>query len=777
MREKINFDKNWLFHKGDIDIPLPTDKGPIYTSSKTERMHWGPASRFYNSVPDDFSTTYELCTDRWDYVDLPHDYIIEGTPSKNQNNALGFFEYDNAWYRKKFTLSEEDKEKRLTLLFEWIATHATVYLNGCLLKHNFCGYNSFEVDITDYVKFGSDENVLAVYVQYCGHEGWWYEGAGIYRHVWLTKTDLVSVDLWGVYVAPKKLENDEWEVKIETTIRNDRYENLNVSAHSFIIDENENIVAQACSEINVPLREKSTAVYHTIVKEPMLWDTDTPHLYTVKTVLSVAGAEVDEYTTRTGFRTFTFVKDEGLFLNDRPIKIKGVCAHQDFGITGKAVSDNVYRYKVEMLKEMGANGYRTSHYPHSEATMDALDELGFIVMDETRWFDSTSEGIEQLEMLVKRDRNRPSVLFWSVGNEEPHHGTEEGRRICKSMMACVRKLDNTRCVMTAVSEPRDSTVYDELDAIGINYNLNMYDELHKKYPDKPIFASECCATGSTRGWYDDDFPQGAYLSAYDKDTNTWFLGREKTWKFICERKWIIGGYQWAGFEHRGEAVWPRLCSVSGAIDMFLQKKDAFYQNQSHWIEDRPIVHLLPHWNFKGREGEIIKVWAYTNCDELELLLNGSSLGKKIIEKYGHGEWLVEYQPGVLSVEGIRDGKVVCKDERTTTGKAEKLNLKLENKIENANGTDIAIISCYCTDSNGIEVPDASPYVRFNTNSLGTIVGTGSDNTDHNPVQLPERRMYAGRITVAVKVGTREGHLKVYASAENMADGVLTIDLK
>lgn len=336
-------------------------------------------------------------------------------------------------------------------------------------------------------------------------------------------------------------------------------------------------------------------------------------------------------------------------MNDRYVKIKGVCSHQDFGLTGIAVPDNVQRYKIEMIKEMGANGFRTSHYPHGEATMDALDELGFVVMAETRWFESTEEGKAQLKMLMKRDRNRPSVFFWSVGNEEPHHTTEVGRQICRNLVSFAKKLDDTRPVMTATDVPHIATVNDETDIIGINYSLGKYDEVHKKYPQKAVFASECCATGTTRGWYDADAPEKGYYSAYDKDTTAWFLSREHTWKFMAERDWIFGAYQWAAFEHRGETVWPRLCSVSGAIDLFLQKKDAFYQNMSHWIE-KPMVHLLPHWNFEGREGEVITVCAYTNCQELELFLNGKSLGKRQIEKYGHGEWKVEYQPGTLAVK-------------------------------------------------------------------------------------------------------------------------------
>ena len=777
MREKILFDDEWIFHRGDINIKYPSDKGPVYTQSKTERKIWGPASRHYNAVPDDFSHDHEIRTDQWEPVTLPHDYVITQRPERFENNTLGFFKYENAWYRKSFRLSDEDKGKRITLLFDGVATHSSVYLNGCLMKHNFCGYNSFEVDISDVVKFGDEENVLAVYVETNEHEGWWYEGGGIYRHVWLNKTDTIAVDLWGVYVAPQKSESDIWNVKTETTIINDRYEDITAEYKSIIYDRSNNAVSEASGSIDIPLREKATAVYNMQVEAHILWDLENPYLYTVETIISVNGAECDRYTTRTGFRTFTLDPDKGLFLNGKHIKIKGVCAHQDCGLTGKAVSDNVHRYKIEMIKEMGANGYRTSHYPQAEAIMDALDELGFIVMAETRWFESTDEGKQQLEMLIKRDRNRPSVLFWSVGNEEPHHLTEEGRRICKNLMAFVRKLDNTRIIMSAVSnDPDVATVYDELDAIGINYNLDKFDKIHKKYPRKPVFSSECCATGTTRGWYDDASGERAFMSAYDKDTTAWFLGREKTWKFICEREWVLGSYQWIAFEHRGETVWPRLCSQSGAIDLYLQKKDAFYQNQSHWIDDRPIVHLLPHWNFEGREGEIIRVVAYTNCEELELYLNGKSLGKKEIEKYGHGEWSVEYMPGTLTVKARMGGKTVCTDTCETTGRAVQLNLKLENKISHANGRDTAIITCFCTDSQGREVPDAAPFVSFNTNRLGRIIGTGSDITDHNPPTLPDRKMRAGRITAAVQVGTQAGALKVYAHSENLKDAVLTIPL-
>ncbi len=778
MRENINFDTGWLFHKGDINTRLPAQKGPVYTGAKTERMHIGPASRRYGSPFVDQFGDVLMCPDTWETVNLPHDYVIHDAPREGENPALGFFPCENAWYRKYFTLSDEDKAKRITLFFEGIATHVTVYLNGSLLAHNFCGYTSFEVDITDYVLFGED-NLLAVYVETTGKEGWWYEGGGIYRHVHMVKTDKVSVDLWGVYVVPHPGDADTWNTEIETTVRCDLELDTLVHAESFLHDENGVLIAQGGADVLVPARDKKAVSYRIPVVSPALWDIDAPHLYTVETVLTVNAKEVDRYTTRTGFRTYSYDKDKGFILNGRTVKIKGVCTHGDFGITGKAVPDNIQKHKVRMIKEMGANGYRTAHYPHGEATMDALDEMGFIVMDETRWFDSTEEGLAQLRMLIKRDRNRPSVFFWSIGNEEPHFETEVGRRIAATMAKTVRTLDDTRAVITAInSDPLYATVYDTVDVIGVNYSLHRHDPLREAYPGMPIVASECCATGTTRGWYDSSLASKQYIDAYDKfDPTKWFLGREITWKHIAARPWLMGGYQWAAFEHRGEAAWPRLCSQSGAIDLYLQKKDAFYQNQSHWIEDRPILHLFPHWNFRGREGEPIRVVVYTNCPRVELFLNGASQGEREIEKYGHGEWMVPYTAGVLYAVGKdKDGTVTISEERVTTDDAVKLCLTLENTVTTANGCDIALFTCSCLDSAGREVPDASPFVRFHTNEYGEVVGTGSDISDHIPPRIPDRQMRAGRISVAVRVGNTPGKLRLYAESDQLTTAMAVLDL-
>jgi beta-galactosidase len=408
--------------------------------------------------------------------------------------------------------------------------------------------------------------------------------------------------------------------------------------------------------------------------------------------------------------------------------------------------------------------------------MDALDELGFLVMDETRWFESTKEGLEQLAMMLKRDRNRPSVIMWSVGNEEPLHASEAGKRIFQTMQAFVRKYDPTRPVTTAVChDPLHSPAAAASDVMGINYNLEHYDAIHEKYPLLPVIASECCAVGTTRGWYFDDDPARGFFAAWDHAVSCFSFSREETWKQLASRPWVAGGYQWAGIEHRGETVWPRLCSQSGALDLFLQPKDAYFQNLSHWTE-QPMVHLLPHWNHPGREGEIIPVWAYTNCQEVELFQDGKSLGRQTPGKFGHGHWQVEYRPGTLTAKGFVDGKPAALQTVETTGPAVSLELRLEDDAIRADGEDIAIITCLCRDQQGRAVPDAAPFVRFSANRLGKIVGTGSDITDHVPVSCPDRRMRAGLCSVAVKAASQAGTLRVYAQAENLLPARLDIPL-
>lgn len=762
MRKEIILNNGWIFHKGDIEEPISKYKGFIYCQSKTERKLSGPAAYNYSDRPDQFYGNM-INPEKWEWVELPHDYVVYQDNDKNENCALGYLHYDNAWYRKHFNMPEGSENKRVLLRFDGIAGKSTVYLNGCLMYHNFSSYNTFEIDISDYVYYDK-ENVIAVYVNTDGFEGWWYQGGGIYRDVHLTVTEPVAIDLWGVYAPCKKLDDNYWQIDFETTVVNADYENKTVTLESSVIAPNGDVLAVGTGKGAVNLREKGVIKYSTVAENPLLWDCDNPNLYTVKTVLKLNGEETDENTTRIGFRTVEISADKGLLLNGKLTFINGVCAHQDFGLTGLAVPSNIAKYKVSLMKEMGANGYRTSHYQQTESYMDAFDEQGLLVMDEARWFESTKEAMEQLETLIKRDRNRPSVIMWSTSNEEPFHITDIGKRLHKAIAAQIKKFDYTRPITAAEDRtPDKSTIYDECDIVGINYNLKLYDTVHEMCPEKPIFASESCATGSVRDWNFDSDTSGR-IRDKDVDSNEWFLGREKTYKFLRERSYVFGCYQWAAVEHRGEAAWPRICSVSGALDLFLQKKGAFYQNKSHWTKE-PMAHIVPHWNFKGLEGEEIPVTVYTNCEELELFLNGRSLGKKEIEKYGHGEWSVKYCPGTLEVKGYIGGKEVCCDKRITTGKPAALKLTQDNDFT-ANGSDIALFTCECVDENGLVVLDAAEYVRFSVSSPAKIIGTGSDICDHNNVADTERKMYMGKIRIAVKPQKGQNNFTLTAMSDN-----------
>lgn len=755
MREKILFNDDWRLLVDPPETAVPTTKAAMYLSAKTERLKWGPGAYRHNDVPGFWDLEQELPAEPWEKVDLPHDYIIRQAPDPKEAGALGFFHYVPAWYRKHFTLAPEDAGRRLTLYFEGINGISELYLNGCFLKRSTSSYVPLEVDITDLARFDR-ENVIAVYTDPRSFEGWWYAGGGIHRNVWLVKTAPLAVDLWGVFVPVRKETAASWRVPAEVTLRNIGYEAEETELRCEILAPGGEKAGEILLSGTVPARGTATLRGETRVDSPLLWDLDAPNLYTLKvTVSRKDGAECDAVEQRFGFREIEMTPDRGLFLNGRHVKIKGVCAHQDYGLTGKAVPDNLCRHRVSLFREMGANAFRASHYPHPEATMDACDEQGLLVMDETRRYESNEEAVAQLEAMVRRDRNHPSVFLWSTGNEEmAYHGMEQGHRIHRALEHVIRRLDPTRPVTTAITNVHDASVYTICEVIGINYNLLQLDDLHRRFPEKPFVSSENCAVGSTRGWYWGDSPERGYMDARDFNPGPGtfqFYGREQTWKFFMERPWISGGFQWDAIEHRGEAIWPRLCSCSGALDLFLQKKEAFYQNQSHWLE-RPMIHLLPHWSHPGFEGMPIRVWAYTNCDEAELFLNGVSLGRKRVEKYLHVEWLVPYAPGKLEVTGYLDGRRAAGDVRETAGPGVALALKPENGPVAAGGNEIALFVCTVLDAEGREVPDASPLVRFDCSGAGTILGTGSDNTDPVPVPSLDRRMYAGRIAVAIRPG-------------------------
>ena len=774
MRKIFDFDSDWRYHAETPDDARQSDAyGAMYVSAKTERIKSGPGAYHHFDVENSWDYDSEIPPEKWENVTLPHDYIIKQTPDAACGSAPGFFHYHNAWYRKHFQVDASMRGQRILLLFDAISGNSTVYLNGCLIRYNHCAYTPVAVDISDYVYFDR-ENVVAVHIDMSLIEGWWYRGAGIYRHAKMIVTDRLCVDLYGSFVYPV-LQDGAWQVPVETTVRNDGYDDASVELVHHIFDKNHIERAVFRTHGTVAARTVAPLKCTAPFADPELWDIDAPVRYTLFTEVFRDGTLCDTDQTTFGFRTVRFDPDTGFWLNGRRVKIKGVCAHQDFGLTGLAVPDNIFDYKVQLLKEMGVNGYRTAHYPHPPEMMEALDKAGILVLAEVRHFDSNEESMKQIECSIKRDRSRPSVIFWSTGNEEiRYHKLDQGIRIQRAMAAQVKKFDPYRPVTTAIGLPQDNVVMPYVDIIGINYSLHLTEGFHRAFPDKPMVSTENCAIATSVGNYTGNHPELGLLDARDRAKDAIHPGRADTWKFIAERDWMCGGFQWSAFEHRGEAAFPRLCSASGAIDLFLRKKDAFYQNVSLWT-DTPMVHLLPHWNHRGLEGRNIQVWAYTNCSAVALYLNGTLIARQSVAPYGHAEWEVPYAPGVLEAVGYRGGAEVARDVVQTSGAPYALRLHAETAPIHAGTNEMALLACTVVDRDGLPVPDAQPTVRFAADHDAVIAATGSANFDQVPPHCPERKMYAGRITVGVRA-SRPGKTTVYACADGLAAAAIDIDV-
>lgn len=732
MRETILLNDGWKYYDGDPAVRAPNDKGTVYMQAKTECRLWGPAAEKY----DDRAFAP---------VTLPHDALIGRTPRPEGNEGLGYFRYHCGWYRRRFSLPEREDGARAYLRFEGVATHAEVYVNGCLAGRSFGGYAPFDVDISCFARFGGENTVSVRVDSASSYEGWWYQGMGVYRDVKLVVTNDARIASDGVFVHPEKQKGSLWRVPVDVEIENHASRARTLTVRAEILDGQGTLAARGEAPARVSEWDVCTASLALNVEAPALWRLSDPKLYTCRVTIRENGEILDSETARFGFRTIGFAADGAFLLNGERTYINGVNCHQDFGLTGKVMPPEIAGYRVRLMKEMGANAMRLAHYPHGEAEMDALDENGMLALAETRWFSTEPEAVKQLTALIRRDRNHPCVFLWSVGNEEPLHAEPRGRRIAGELFARARRLDPTRPLTTVVCHaPERAPVYDACDVLCLNYNLQAYDELRRRYPGKPFLAGEWCATPTTRGWYAPDDPEKGRVFAGDHDPHNGFsAAREDTAAFVRARTWVAGGFQWVGVEHRGECKWPRLCSASGAVDLFLLKKDAYFQNQT-LMRDEPRVHILGHWNAPADGAKIVPVWVYARADRVELFLNGASLGTRDTRDGRHAEWQVPYAPGELRAVGYKEDAPVCEDVRHTTGKPVKLHLI---PVE----PDMPLFTCECLDEAGRTVPDAAPYVRFHAEGGVRIIATGSDNADPIPPAVPERQMYMGQIAVYARV--------------------------
>jgi beta-galactosidase len=774
-RERLLLDFGWRFHFGHADDPAKDfgfGSGRIGNFQKTGNFLPAGAIAFDDSD--------------WRSLDLPHDWAIE-LPFQNDESlaSKGFYPLGRTypatsvgWYRRVFELPASDAGKRITIEFDGAYRETMVVLNGFYVGRHSGGYDPFSFDVTDFATPGG-RNVLLVRVDATLSDGWFYEGAGIYRHVWLVKTHPVHVKKWGTFVA-SKVQPGTATLSIRTEVGNDGKATQNARVVSTILDPAGNAVGKAAAaQASIADGEEHAYQQEIAVRQPLFWSLEERNLYRLVTEVEAGGEVVDRYETRFGIRSIRFDAAQGFFLNDKPVKLKGTCNHQDHAGVGAALPDAMQYYRIRKLQEMGCNSLRTSHNPPTPELLDACDELGILVFDETRMMSSNPEGLSQFADLVRRDRNRPSVFMWSMGNEEGQANTERGVLILGAMKALAYELDGSRPVSIAPTNAIGTGGLAVCDVIGYNYMDPQAEAYHKAQPEHPVIGTETVSAVGTRGIYITDAKKG-YVSSYDPYTTTGRASAEGWWSFCNARPWVSGGFVWTGFDYRGEPSpngWPNISSQYGIIDTCGFPKDSFYYYQSWWTS-QPVLHLFPHWNWPGMEGKEIAVWVHTNLDKVELFLNGQSLGAKDVKKDSHASWVVKYAPGAIEARGFKDGKQVLTAKRETTGAAAKLVMTADRGEVSADGEDVGMFTVAVQDVQGRVVPITDNEVTFRVSGAGKLIGTGNgDPTNQEPDKGTSRKAFSGLCMALVQSTKSSGNITVEAASPGLTSASVTIAAK
>ncbi len=766
-REHLSLDWNWKFHLGD-DWPNASDVTHLGTST-------GPvAERFNDSA--------------WDTVNLPHDWAIALPFDRKGDDNTGFRQLGPkfpsnsiAWYRRKFELPSGDSGKRIWLTFDGAFRDTTVWVNGWLVRHQEGGYNPFREDITSVVRLGG-RNTVAVRVDARKYEGWYYEGAGIYRHVWLDKTAPVAIAPDGVFVYSKFKNNvlsDKAEIHVEASLLNSLTNAAVAMVNCEIISPGGKSLTHFQELEKVAAESQNVVRLESKLSSPVLWSPESPKLYKLITTVSVGGKTVDQQETVFGIRTLAFDPTNGFLLNGKHYELQGVCIHQDWAGVGVAVPDSLQPFRVRRLKEMGCNAIRTAHNPPAPAFLDACDRLGMLVMDEHRLPGADTESLRKWDDQIRRDRNHPSVAIWSLGNEERQvEDTVQGANVARAMQNLVMRLDPTRPVTYAAPE---GNVFRGINSVievrGWNYFLGPdMDKYHAEHPNQPEVCTEQGSIVSTRGIYANDRQHG-YISTYDTNWPGWTPPNAQTlWSYVDERPWLSGVFIWAGFDYIGEPTpmsWPDVSCQFGVLDRCGFPKDTYYYYQSWW-QTNTVLHLLPHWNWPGKEDQDIRVVAYSNCKQVELFLNGASLGRQTMKRNSDLAWQVKYAPGTLSARGF-DGKgdVIAESKVETTGDAAQIQLTPDRKTINADGEDVAVFTVAGLDAQGRVVPLALNKINFTIEGAGKVIGVGNGNpTSHEADKVAEgapwsRNLFNGLAQVIVQSTRDAGQFKLTATADGL----------
>ena len=767
-RERLSLDAGWRFHLGDIPFPRTVSHSDCYNAAKAARAT-GAAAPGHDDT-------------EWLVVNVPHDWASESPYVSGECLSQGFRARGIGWYRRHFRLEPEDQGRHLEIQFDGVATHCTVWLNGNVVHRNWCGYTGWSIDLTPYARYGDELNTIAVRVDADAMEGWWYEGAGIYRHTWLVKRDRTHLVTDGLWANPVPRDDGQWTIPVEAVLENSGQESDPVEVEATLIDPAGNPIARANACAAVPALDRTVVQLTLNIASPQLWSVDDPVLYQVRTVVSRGGRPVDEGTTSCGFRTLRFDADRGFFLNDRPLKLKGVCNHQDHAGVGVAMPDALWEWRLRQLKKMGVNAYRCAHNPPSAEFLDLCDRLGILVMDENRHFNCSPEYMRQLEWLVRRDRNHPSVILWSVFNEEPMQGSQIGYEMVRRMAAVVRRLDPTRPVTAAMNGGLFSpvNVSQAVDVVGFNYQIEFYDRFHAANPTLPLTSSEDTSAFMTRSEYVNN-PAANIREAYDTQCAPWGATHREAWKTINERAYLAGGFLWTGFDYHGEPTphaWPSCSSFFGALDLCGFPKTAFHIHRAHWVENEIVLELVPHWNWPGREGQPVRVMAISNAARVALWLNGKPLGDKAVDRYDFAAWEdVIYAPGRLEAIAYNaTGHEIARTAVETTDAPVALELVPDRPWLDGDGADTQPVTVRAVDAHGRPVPTANLPVTFELEGPGRIIGLGNgDPNCHEPEKGNRRSLFNGLAQIIVQtVSGASGRIVLRAVADGLQSAELRI---
>lgn len=765
------------------------------------------AWKFYlGDIPNGYDPA--LNDSLWRILDLPHDWSIEGEFRKDNPATTGGGALPGGvgWYRKTFRLPASDSTRVVSVEFDGVYRNSEAWINGRYLGKRPYGYSSFSYDLTPFLKYGDGANVLAVKVDNSRQpNSRWYSGSGIYRNVRLVKTDRIAVDHWGTYVTTPEVTEKSAAVTIRTTVRNRTPQDIPVKLTTVVLNAAGSTIARADSMMIAPPDSACEIAQNLTISNPPLWSIEQPALLKAVSTLESDGHVRDRYETEFGVRTFRFDSDNGFFLNWKPVKIRGVCDHHDLGCLGAAVNRRAIERQLELLKAMGVNAIRTSHNPPAPELLDLCDRMGFLVMDEAfdMWkkrkteFDYAASWDDwharDLADMVKRDRNHPSVFVWSIGNEivEQWDTTDNsGTVIARELATIVRDLDPTRPITSACNNPDPSNSIirsGALDLIGYNYSIAKFASFPVTFPGKRFIATETTSAIATRGSYDMPsdlirrWPERSDLplrdrnadhtcSSYDNCSVPWGSTHEETWKIVKKYPFLSGMFIWTGFDYLGEPTpydWPSRSSYFGILDLAGFPKDAYYLYQSEWT-NRPVLHIFPHWNWKT--GDTVDVWAYTNCQEVELFLNNQSMGTK--KKTGddlHMAWRLTFTPGTLRAVGRTVGQQTLVREVKTAGPAAKIALETDRSLIAADGRDLSFVTVRILDAGGTLVPHADNLIEFEISGNGRIAGVDNGlQTSLEAFKASSRKAFNGMCLAVVQSGMTAGRITLTARSAGLS---------